>query len=812
VIGHTAEYDRQGRTIRTTDANNSDPSNPDPKSSTAAYEPYCVGFATTSARGVRRKANFDSLCRLTQIEVGSPDANPLEVAVASETRVFEYDDLGRVTKSIQSSPPRYGQARFGQDRYGGVSSERSYQYDSLDRVTKVTFEDGKEMSYIYDFEGNVTQVTENASSTTPKVTTFSYYGDNRLHEVTYVRGVGGVDSQTFTYFYDPGGRPLRLEYPADTGIIAYFDDGATPTAGPGWDGNGQLKHLRYVKDGTTTIRRFEFSYDAAGNRITQFDFSPTKATYWAYSYDWLDRLESVKKVETTNTTILAQIQDLPAADALPLMGALQLVSVYSYDAADNRTEFQVPNLSNPALTETFTYSFDDADNITGISKAVGAGSPVSIMAFTSDDDGNLLTKTDLATNVVTEYKWTDHNRLASIETKLAGVSTGDIKQTHTFGVNGFRRKKKDKNDVETTEYAAGLATAVSKAQGGDTVTYLMGHRLMGFERSSDGAMFWFITDSLSTVRDVVRGTDGAVMASYEFAEYGQRISSSESGVNSQKTWVGGLSVQDEVADTGLMMMGHRFYDPGLMGRFLSRDPIGFSGGLNLFEYSRSSPINFTDSTGLQEDSQMQSDYHDNLFKEMLGGTFSWDNAKKWAWSQVEAVATIDIRGQVVDQAWNYISDAVGWNSTATPGPTSIGPASSGEEDTDWSLLLVFAALKSKQALQNLKKKARSAGRCVPESGYFGNSRHGLSWSDNDAFQRAMRTGKPQGRFTKATLMFADEMAQGVPLGQHRTFELPPNMTASVFQADGFTILDADHVFVWHKKSGEWHGYPRVGIE
>ena len=56
-------------------------------------------------------------------------------------------------------------------------------------------------------------------------------------------------------------------------------------------------------------------------------------------------------------------------------------------------------------------------------------------------------------------------------------------------------------------------------------------------------------------------------------------------------------MQDEVADTGLMMMGHRFYEPDL-GRFLNRDPIGFSGGLNLFEYAANSPARHSDPTGL----------------------------------------------------------------------------------------------------------------------------------------------------------------------------------------------------------------------
>ncbi len=47
---HTSSYDRQGRTVSSIDPLNQE--------STAAYEPFCVGFASTSARGVRRKVRM----------------------------------------------------------------------------------------------------------------------------------------------------------------------------------------------------------------------------------------------------------------------------------------------------------------------------------------------------------------------------------------------------------------------------------------------------------------------------------------------------------------------------------------------------------------------------------------------------------------------------------------------------------------------------------------------------------------------------------------------------------------------------------
>ena len=40
----------------------------------------------------------------------------------------------------------------------------------------------------------------------------------------------------------------------------------------------------------------------------------------------------------------------------------------------------------------------------------------------------------------------------------------------------------------------------------------------------------------------------------------------------------------------LYHMGARYYDPDL-GRFLSEDPIGISGGLNLYAYAGNDPVN-----------------------------------------------------------------------------------------------------------------------------------------------------------------------------------------------------------------------------
>ena len=54
-------------------------------------------------------------------------------------------------------------------------------------------------------------------------------------------------------------------------------------------------------------------------------------------------------------------------------------------------------------------------------------------------------------------------------------------------------------------------------------------------------------------------------------------------------------VRDEVA--GLYQMGYRWYNP-VLGRWLSRDPIGLVGGFNCFDFAHNKPTEWSDPLGL----------------------------------------------------------------------------------------------------------------------------------------------------------------------------------------------------------------------
>ncbi|MGE0493001.1 MAG: hypothetical protein AB7S38_27565 [Vulcanimicrobiota bacterium] len=126
-------------------------------------------------------------------------------------------------------------------------SRRRYEYDSLDRITRVTFGDGKTIDYSYSRESELLRMVDPNGN----ATRYEYQNDGLHSKVIIERDSSDVGE--FVYSYDAAGRLAEIVYPTDSEIVAKFDDGAM-TPGPGWNQNGQLTCLRYEKDGTEILR------------------------------------------------------------------------------------------------------------------------------------------------------------------------------------------------------------------------------------------------------------------------------------------------------------------------------------------------------------------------------------------------------------------------------------------------------------------------------------------------------------------------------------------------------------------------------
>ena len=54
----------------------------------------------------------------------------------------------------------------------------------------------------------------------------------------------------------------------------------------------------------------------------------------------------------------------------------------------------------------------------------------------------------------------------------------------------------------------------------------------------------------------------------------------------------------------MILCTYRYYDP-TVGRWLTRDPIGYDGGMDLYAYCMNDPVNGVDPSGLDEKSAGQ---------------------------------------------------------------------------------------------------------------------------------------------------------------------------------------------------------------
>jgi RHS repeat-associated protein len=81
---------------------------------------------------------------------------------------------------------------------------------------------------------------------------------------------------------------------------------------------------------------------------------------------------------------------------------------------------------------------------------------------------------------------------------------------------------------------------------------------------------------------------------YRYTPFGERVASQTTeGTENPLQYM----ARELDAVTGLYYVRNRWYDPQ-MGRFISEDPIGLAGGMNLYEYAASNPVSFTDPFGL----------------------------------------------------------------------------------------------------------------------------------------------------------------------------------------------------------------------
>lgn len=507
------------------------------------------------------------------------------------------DPLGRIVESYKLDM---------QDRPVNVTNilgqTMTVNYGVGDRVCSLARFDGTVVSNYFDSDGRLAEMRMLGTAVMPGVTnTFAYFADGSLVTAFNAMGVvsnsfdavnrlafttGAIPMSAVSYGYFPAGQVSNVTTVA--GTTTYTLDaadrltGLTNTSGYygfGYDGIYGLLGTTIYPNGVTLSNRFDVLNRATslvwrargGNMIRGFGYTFNMAGmvtnvnredggWTTYTYDSLDRLTSEKQYACTGLTYSAS---------------------WTYDLAGNRTMAVTNNITNLYICA--------AGNIL---TNFGSGTLIQydLAGNTTNIQYNAARKITLKWNAAYELIEARTNGLL-VETyryDALGRRSQIIAGAFTNGLiyDGPHVIAETSNNVLTRAYTYNPA-AVDDILGMTIYSGTTTNRL------------WYVKDNMGSVVALVN-TNGAVVEQYRYTAWGETtVLNSNGTVLTASAYGNRYTFQGREISwtTKLLFFRSRYYDARL-GRWLSKDKIGISGGYNLYAFVNNCTTMFLDPYGL----------------------------------------------------------------------------------------------------------------------------------------------------------------------------------------------------------------------
>jgi RHS repeat-associated protein len=187
------------------------------------------------------------------------------------------------------------------------------------------------------------------------------------------------------------------------------------------------------------------------------------------------------------------------------------------------------------------------------------------------------------------FTWDFENRLT--QAIVPGTNGG----TTTFKYDPFGRRIQKSGPLGTTNYLYDGHNLIDELDNSGNVLarYTQGAGIdQPLSELRSGATSYYEQDALGTVTSLSNGA-GALANTYTYDSFG-KLSASTGSITNPFQYTG----REFDQETGLLFNRARYFDPSA-GRFLSEDPVGFWGGMNLYAYTRNSPVVLKDAFGYQ---------------------------------------------------------------------------------------------------------------------------------------------------------------------------------------------------------------------
>lgn len=448
-----------------------------------------------------------------------------------------YDSAGRLERRIDGR---------------GITTNYTYN-DPEGLLTNIEYRDANNqllgtVSFTYDSDGRRASMTDSTGTTTYS---YDHIGTPLSVSVTYT----GLPTRAITYSYYPDGSRASMGTPAGTYSYTYDAAGrlvglSTPGFVASWTyaPNGWL--LAQTVNGATT----SYEYNARGflTRLTNHDA-------WGNVLSDFQNLQYDGVGNRTGMTV-----------SFPAQPNLAGATNYGYDAKNQLLSEQ----STRAGGYTFNFAYDLAQNPTtfkGQSRTYNANNQLTGTGFAYDGNGNPVIYKGV------NLAFDPENRMTAYGSVLTAGYNGDGLRAWKQTATGRRYYLYDGEELVCELDAAGNAVApvVFGANG------LIAYGSFIYQFDPQGNAVHLIDNSRNVLANLAYDAWGQLMSGSNPTPYGYKAQ-----------W--GYYTD---AESGILLLTHRYLDPAT-GRFLTRDPIGIEGGVNLYAYVGNGVVMLRDSKGL----------------------------------------------------------------------------------------------------------------------------------------------------------------------------------------------------------------------
>lgn len=254
---------------------------------------------------------------------------------------------------------------------------------------------------------------------------------------------------------------------------------------------------------------------------------------------------------------------------------------YSYDLIYRLLQANHPDQPNEQ------YSYDPVGNRQGTT--VDTGNRLLQDAnynYSYDNNGNLIQKINRTTSQLTTYGYDPENRLVQVTFPGMAVS---------YKYDSFGRRIEKNINGAITQYLYDDEDIILEYDGNNQIGGRYTHGPGTDEPLSmekNGQKYYYHFDGLGSVTGMTDNS-GNLIQEYSYDSFGKIQNSLAPDLKQPFTY----TAREYDDESGLYYYRARYYDP-TSGRFLTQDPIGLDGGINLYAYVQNDPVNLVDPWGL----------------------------------------------------------------------------------------------------------------------------------------------------------------------------------------------------------------------